>query len=78
MGEASLLQGLQYKGKIPDWDLIKFLKQFPISPNGNPYDGFVGSPLLKTLDLLCYLSCAFSKMGKSIWRCTRYVRSFFR
>ncbi|MGC3711701.1 C39 family peptidase [Enterococcus faecalis] len=44
---ASLLQGLQYKGKIPDWDLIKFLKTIPISPNGNPYDGFVGSPLVK-------------------------------
>lgn len=55
---ASLLQGLQYKGKIPDWDLIKFLKTIPISPNGNPYDGFVGSPLLKThgltlLSILC-------------------------
>lgn len=40
---SSLLQGLQYKGKIPDWDLIKFLKTISISPNGNPYDGFVGS-----------------------------------
>ncbi|MFB5355397.1 C39 family peptidase [Enterococcus faecalis] len=44
---ASLLQGLQYKGKIPDWDLIKFLKTIPISPNGNPYDGFVGSPFVE-------------------------------
>ncbi|MGT9161856.1 C39 family peptidase [Enterococcus faecalis] len=44
---ASLLQGLQYKGKIPDWDLIKFLNTIPISSNGNPYDGFVGSPFVE-------------------------------
>ncbi|EGO8965787.1 hypothetical protein D3I51_14635, partial [Enterococcus faecalis] len=44
---ASLLQGLQYKGKIPDWDLIKFLKTIPISSSGNPYDGFVGSPFVE-------------------------------
>jgi uncharacterized protein YvpB len=44
---ASLLQGLQYKGEIPDWDLIKFLKTIHLSSSGNPYDGFVGSPFVE-------------------------------
>ncbi len=62
-GGSSLLQGLQYKGKISDWDLIKFLKTIPISPSGNPYDRFVGSPFVE----IRYLYYSFSKMGTSIW-----------
>ncbi|MBF0777240.1 glycosyhydrolase [Streptococcus cuniculi] len=41
---ASLLQALQYKGKLTDWGLVQFLKTIPKSPNGNPNSGFVGSP----------------------------------
>lgn len=41
---ASLLQALQYKGKLTDWSLTRFLNTIPKSPNGNPNNGFVGSP----------------------------------
>ncbi|BDR54116.1 hypothetical protein KIMH_02270 [Bombiscardovia apis] len=41
---ASLLQALQYKGKLSDWSLRSFLNTIPRSPNGDPNNGFVGSP----------------------------------
>ncbi|MGF2943215.1 C39 family peptidase [Enterococcus xiangfangensis] len=41
---ASLLQALQYKGKITNWGLVQFLNTIPKSTNGNPNNGFVGSP----------------------------------
>lgn len=44
---ASLLQALQYKGKLSGWSLRSFLNTIPKSSNGNPNNGFVGSPLLK-------------------------------
>lgn len=44
---ASLLQALQYKGKITDWSLRQFLNTIPKSPNGNPNNGFVGSPFVE-------------------------------
>ncbi|WP_369675038.1 C39 family peptidase, partial [Enterococcus faecium] len=44
---ASLLQALQYKGKITNWSLTQFLNTIPKSPNGNPNNGFVGSPFVE-------------------------------
>ncbi|EEV48814.1 TPA: C39 family peptidase, partial [Enterococcus faecium] len=44
---ASLLQALQYKGKITKWSLTQFLNTIPKSPNGNPNNGFVGSPFVE-------------------------------
>ncbi|WP_429958630.1 C39 family peptidase [Enterococcus sp. AZ196] len=44
---ASLLQALQYKGKITNWSLRSFLNTIPKSPNGNPNNGFVGSPFIE-------------------------------
>lgn len=44
---ASLLQALQYKGKITNWSLNQFLNTIPKSPNGNPNNGFVGSPFVE-------------------------------
>ena len=44
---ASLLQALQYKGKITNWSLTQFLNTIPKSPNGNPNSGFVGSPFVE-------------------------------
>lgn len=43
---ASLLQALQYKGKLTNWSLTQFLNTIPKSPNGNPNNGFVGSPFV--------------------------------
>lgn len=44
---ASLLQALQYKGKITNWGLTQFLNTIPKSPNNNPNTGFVGSPFVE-------------------------------
>lgn len=44
---ASLLQALQYKGKITNWSLTQFLNTIPKSSNGNPNNGFVGSPFVE-------------------------------
>ncbi|PQD35050.1 C39 family peptidase [Enterococcus durans] len=44
---ASLLQALQYKGKLTNWSLRQFLNTIPKSPNGNPNNGFVGSPFVE-------------------------------
>lgn len=44
---ASLLQALQYKGKLGDWSLRSFLNTIPKSSNGNPNNGFVGSPFIE-------------------------------
>lgn len=44
---ASLLQALQYKGKITGWGLNQFLNTIPKSSNGNPNNGFVGSPFVE-------------------------------
>lgn len=44
---ASLLQALQYKGKITNWSLTSFLNTIPKSSNGNPNNGFVGSPFVE-------------------------------
>lgn len=44
---ASLLQALQYKGKLTDWSLRSFLNTIPKSSNGNPNNGFVGSPFVE-------------------------------
>lgn len=44
---ASLLQALQYKGKLGGWSLRSFLNTIPKSPNGNPNNGFVGSPFVE-------------------------------
>ena len=45
---ASLLQALQYKGKLINWGLIQFLKTIPKSPDGNPNNGFVGSSFIES------------------------------
>ena len=42
-----MLQALQYKGKITKWSLTQFLNTIPKSPNGNPNNGFVGSPFVE-------------------------------
>lgn len=44
---AALLQGLQYKGKLTSWSLRSFLNTIPKSSNGNPNNGFVGSPFVE-------------------------------
>lgn len=44
---ASLLQALQYKGKLTNWSLRSFLNTIPKSTNGNPNSGFVGSPFVE-------------------------------
>lgn len=44
---ASLLQALQYKGKLSGWSLRSFLNTIPKSSNGNPNNGFVGSPFVE-------------------------------
>ena len=44
---ASLLQALQYKGKLTNWSLRQFLNTIPKSPNGNLNNGFVGSPFVE-------------------------------
>lgn len=44
---ASLLQALQYKGKLTNWSLRSFLNTIPRSSNGNPNSGFVGSPFVE-------------------------------
>lgn len=44
---AALLQALQYKGKATNYDLRGFLNTIPKSPNGNPNNGFVGSPFVE-------------------------------
>ncbi len=44
---ASLLQALQYKGKLSGWSLRSFLNTIPKSNNGNPNNGFVGSPFVE-------------------------------
>lgn len=44
---ASLLQALQYKGKLTNWSLRSFLNTIPKSSNGNPNNGFVGSPFVE-------------------------------
>lgn len=41
---ASLLQALQYKGALTNWSLRQFLNTIPKSSNGDPNNGFVGSP----------------------------------
>lgn len=41
---ASLLMGLQYKGYAVDMNYGDFVKQMPIDPEYNPYNGFGGSP----------------------------------
>lgn len=44
---TSLLQALQYKGKITNWGLTSFLNTIPKSLDGNPSNGFVGSPFVE-------------------------------
>ncbi|CAD7484980.1 C39 family peptidase [Lacticaseibacillus paracasei] len=44
---ASLLQALQYKGAVTNWNLTQFLNTIPKSPNGNPNNGFVASPFVE-------------------------------
>lgn len=44
---ASLLQALQYKGKLKDWGLVQFLNTIIKSPDENPNTGFVGSPFVE-------------------------------
>ncbi|MGG5314619.1 C39 family peptidase [Enterococcus sp. AZ072] len=44
---ASLLQALQYKGKLTGWSLRSFLNTIPKSLDGNPNNGFVGSPFVE-------------------------------
>ena len=41
---ASGLQALHYKGYASQYDLGAFLKTMPIAENGNPYQGFGGTP----------------------------------
>lgn len=41
---ASLLQALQFKGKLTNMDLVSFLREIPQTTNGSPETGFVGSP----------------------------------
>ena len=44
---ASLLPALLYKGKLSGWRLRSFLNTIPKSSNGNPNNGFVGSPFVE-------------------------------
>lgn len=44
---ASLLQALQYKGAITNWNLTQFLNTIPKASDGNPNNGFVGSPFVE-------------------------------
>ncbi|MGL9870224.1 hypothetical protein IGJ11_002687 [Enterococcus sp. DIV0691] len=44
---ASLLQALQYKGKLTNWSLRQFLNMISKSPNGNSNNGFFGSPFVE-------------------------------
>ena len=41
---ASLLEAFHYKGYATNYDLKSFLSEIPISPDDNPYHGFVRSP----------------------------------
>ena len=41
---SALLQALHYKGYAKDYNLKTFLKQMPIDKNGNPNNGFGGTP----------------------------------
>ena len=41
---ASALQALQYKGHATGYNLRSFLQTMPIAANGNPYQGFGGTP----------------------------------
>lgn len=41
---AASLQALQVKGYARNYDLKSFLKTMPIAANGNPYQGFGGTP----------------------------------
>ena len=41
---ASLLEAFHYKGYATNYDLKSFLSEMPISPDDNPYHGFVRSP----------------------------------
>ncbi|BDR58058.1 C39 family peptidase [Xylocopilactobacillus apicola] len=41
---ASSLEALHYQGHAADYNLKSFLATMPIAANGNPYEGFGGSP----------------------------------
>lgn len=41
---ASALEALHYKGRAAGHNLATFLKTMPIAANGNPYQGFGGTP----------------------------------
>lgn len=41
---ASALEALHYKGHAGEYNLSSFLKTMPIAVNGNPYEGFGGTP----------------------------------
>lgn len=41
---ASALEALHYKGYATNYDLYHFLQTMPIAANGNPYQGFGGTP----------------------------------
>ena len=43
-GGTNLLMALQYKGHLKDWNLTKFMGTMPYTKDGNPNNGFVGSP----------------------------------
>ncbi len=45
---ASLLQALQLKGFAMNYKLMPFLKEMPVSKEGNPHKGFGGSPFVVT------------------------------
>lgn len=41
---ASALEALHYSGHVTNYNLSQFIKTMPIAKNGNPYDGFGGTP----------------------------------
>ena len=43
-GGTSLFMALQYKGMLRNWSLPQFFGTMPYSNDGNPNNGFVGSP----------------------------------
>ncbi|NKZ22665.1 hypothetical protein HF959_06180 [Pediococcus argentinicus] len=45
---ASTLEALHYKGKATNYDLKHFIKTMPVAKNGNPYQGFGGTPFRVT------------------------------
>ena len=48
-GATSLFMALRYKGKLTNWSLPQFMSTMPYTNDGNPNNGFVGSPTVYNL-----------------------------